>query len=86
MKQVVFSPLQKIREERGLTKKELARLLKKRTAVISKIEFGKMRIPDSIYSRLMWLGIDPFDLAVKQEVFLNWRSNFYRPGRFRMTP
>ena len=45
MNQVVCSPLQKIREERGLTKKELAELLHTRSYVITKIEGGNMRIP-----------------------------------------
>jgi transcriptional regulator with XRE-family HTH domain len=86
MNQVVYSPLQKIREERGLTRKELAELLHTRSYVITKIEGGNMRIPAAFYELLRTIGVDPFELAIQQENFIRWRREFYSRQRWGLPP
>ena len=80
------SPLKKIREKMGWTKKNLADLLRNRSSVIGKIEEGKMRIPDKFYAPLRTLGVDPFKLAVEQEDFIEWRRKFYSDLRWGLSP
>ena len=80
------SPLKKIREKMGWTKKNLADLLQNRSSVIGKIEEGKMRIPDKFYAPLRTLGVDPFQLAVEQEDFIEWRRKFHSCLRWGIVP
>lgn len=73
------SPLKKIREKMGWTTEKLAYLLGKRSfsSVIGKIEAGKMRIPAEFYDRLRTIDVDPFELAIEQERFIEWRKEFH---------
>ena len=81
-----MSPLKKIREKMGWTKKNLADLLGNRSRVIGRIEGGRMRIPDKFYDPLRTLGVDPFQLAVEQEEFIQWRRKFYSDLRWGLLP
>ena len=82
------NPFKRMREERGWTQEKSAYLLGKRgwVRVIGKIEEGKMRLPDKFYIPLRNLGVDPFELAVAQECFIEWRRKFHSCLRWGIAP
>jgi transcriptional regulator with XRE-family HTH domain len=82
------SPFEKMREKRGWTKEKSADLLGNPSwaRVIGRIEKGKMRIPDKFYVPLRNLGVDPFELAIDQERFIEWRKNFHSYLRSGIPP
>ena len=80
------SPLKKIMEKMGWTKKNLADLLENRSSVIGRIEDGKMRLPAEFYEPLRAIGVDPFELAIEQENFILWRREFYSRLRWGLPP
>ena len=80
------SPLKSIRENRGWTRGNLAELLKTSSYVIGRIEDGTMRIPAEFYDRLRRIDVDPFELAIEQERFIEWRKNFHSCLRSGISP
>lgn len=82
------SPFKRTREEMGCTKTELAELLGDRnySSVIGNIEAGKMRLPDKFYTPLRNLGVDPDELALAQERFIEWRRKFHSCLRWGIVP
>ena len=80
------NPFKRMREERGWTQEKSADLLETHLSVIGRIEKGKMRLPDKFYIPLRNLGVDPFELAVAQERFIEWRGKFYSCLRWGITP
>lgn len=83
---IMRSPLKTIREKRGWTRGNLAKLLKTSSYVIGRIEDGTMRIPAEFYDHLRAIGVDPFELAVAQEAFLEWRKEFHFCLRWGIVP
>jgi hypothetical protein len=80
------SPLKGIRGSRGWTRGNLAEPLKISSYVIGRIEDETMRIPAEFYDRLKRIGVDPFELAIAQERFIEWRKEFHSCLRSGISP
>ena len=82
------NPFKRMREERGWTQEKSADLLgnPKWVRVIRRIEDGTMRIPAEFYDRLRRIGVDPFELAIAQEHFIEWRKEFHSCLRSGISP
>lgn len=80
------SPIRELRLRRGWTKQQLAKALETRTRIITEMEEGRKRVSDKFYRLFRRIGEDPFKLAVDQETFIDWRSQFYSSLRWGITP
>jgi hypothetical protein len=67
---IVRNPLERFSKERGLSKKELAKVLKTTPAVIGRVEAGKIGLPLAFIEPLQKLGCNAFQLFVDQQDFI----------------
>jgi hypothetical protein len=80
------SPVQEMRVGLGLTKKQLADALDTNVRFVTYMEQGKIRVSDKFYIPLRKIGVDPFQLAIQQEGFIQWRREFYSCLNWGITP